>query len=387
MSNPQDPNGPPCPASAAVQIPGAGPAGANPAARAAVRLGGTVPPGATHVPTQTMVPQDEPRRAAEPFPREPKTWDDLGIDSLIGEEMILKYLLNIPTSSVRDFANEFAIALPLVKEQCEDLRQKKLVIVAGTNAVGEFNYQLTEAGRNRALEIKKICAYVGPAPVRYDHWVRSVKAQSLRSKTPGPDDLARAFADLALSEDIMESIGPAIAGSKALFLYGDPGNGKTSIAERMTRCFGDSIWLPHCILIDGHFVKMFDEVYHERIEFNSPSPNEKIDRRWVKIKRPTVIAGGELTLEMLEIQHDPVAHVNEAPLQMKANCGTFVIDDFGRQRNSPKEILNRWIFPLEKQIDFLKLPDGRKISVPFDGLLVFSTNLEPRDLRKRLQRM
>lgn len=357
--------------------PPSGPA-APATARAAVRIGGgPIPPQQQAAPPQ---PAPEPERRPEPFPREPKSWDDIGIDAILGEELILRFLLNIPSASVRDLAGELTLALNLIKDQCEALRLAKMVTVSGSNQVGEFIYSLTEGGRAKALEIRKVCAYVGPAPVLYDHWVRSVKAQSLALKSPGPEDMQRAFSDLSLSEDMLESIGPAITGSKALFLYGDPGNGKTSLAERMTRCFGDSIWIPHAIMLDGHIVKMYDAVYHEKLDFSAPNPADKVDRRWIKIKRPTVIAGGELTLEMLEIQTDPVAHVSEAPLQMKANCGTFVIDDFGRQRSSPKEILNRWIFPLEKKIDFLKLPDGRKIAVPFDGLLVFSTNLEPRDL-------
>ncbi len=384
-----DPNDPRRPA--AIPIPGGpaaaptGPAsiampGARPAA--AVRIGGAAPSlgaGPTQGPPPQAPPPEEVKRE-ERFPREPKSWEDLGLDPILGEELILKYLLNTPSASVRDLAQELCLALQLVKEQSESLRGKKLIALTGTNQVGESSYGLSEAGKVKAMDARSICAYVGPAPVLYEHWVRTVKAQSLSLKSPGPEDMQRAFADLALSEDMLESIGPAITGSKAMFLYGAPGNGKTSLAERMTRCFGDAIWLPHCILIDGHYVKMFDAMYHEKIEFNAPNPNEKVDRRYTKIKRPTVIAGGELTLEMLEIQHDPISHVNEAPLQMKANCGTFVIDDFGRQQTSPREILNRWIFPLEKRIDFLKLPDGRKIAVPFDGLLIFSTNLEPRDL-------
>jgi hypothetical protein len=379
-----DPNDPRRPA--AIPIPGS-PA-ANPTASASVAMPGaravarapSLAPGAPPTAAESSQPPTDEAKKEERFPREPKTWHDLGLDPILGEELILKYLLNMPSASVRELTQELCIALQLIKEQSESLRGKKLIAMTGTNQVGEPSYGLSEAGRVKAQEARSICAYVGPAPVLYEHWIRTVKAQSLSLKAPGPEDMQRAFADLSLSEDMIDAIGPAINGSKSMFLYGAPGNGKTSLAERMTRCFGDSIWIPHCILIDGHFVKMFDAVYHEKLEFNPPNPNEKVDRRYLKIKRPTVIAGGELTLDMLEIQHDPISHVNEAPLQMKANCGTFVIDDFGRQRTSPREILNRWIFPLEKRIDFLKLPDGRKIAVPFDGLLIFSTNLEPRDL-------
>jgi predicted ATPase with chaperone activity len=165
-----------------------------------------------------------------------------------------------------------------------------------------------------------------------------------------------------------------------MFLFGDPGNGKTSLAERMTRCFGDTIWIPYTLLIDGHLVKLFDPAVHKVEADQKPVAGERPDRRWVRITRPTVIAGGELTLEMLEIQHDPLTNVAEPSIPLKANCGTLVVDDFGRGRLPPKDLLNRWIFPLEKRVDFLKLPDGRKIATPFDCLLCFSTNLEPRDL-------
>ena len=164
-------------------------------------------------------------------------------------------------------------------------------------------------------------------------------------------------------------------------MFGEPGNGKTSLAERMTRCFGESIWIPYALDIDGHIVNLFDPAIHETVD-NDPAvlAQSRIDPRWVQIKRPTVVAGGELTLEQLDVQYDHETNVHEAPLQLKANCGTLLIDDFGRGKTEPKELLNRWIFPLEKQIDFLRLPDGRKFSCPFECMLVFSTNLEPADL-------
>jgi len=212
--------------------------------------------------------------------------------------------------------------------------------------------------------------------------VKSVKAQSLLTRSPGTEDLQRAFYDMTLSDDMLERLGPAVSSCKAMFLHGEPGNGKTSIAERITRCFGDSIWVPHTVIIQGHIVKLYDPATHEAVEPNiKPSgPSDRLDRRWIKIKRPTVITGGELTLDMLEIQPDPMTNVSEPPLQLKANCGLLVIDDFGRQRVPPQQILNRWIFPLEKRVDFQRLPDGRKVQVPFDILLVFSTNLQPSDL-------
>jgi hypothetical protein len=315
-------------------------------------------------------------------PKEPRTWQEAGLDPVFGEQLVLRYLAGVTTESARQVANELCLSLPLMKELLEQLKQSKLLQHRGSTPMGDFIYEVTEAGRSKALDYKRLCAYVGPAPVPWSQYLQSVRDQALRSRSPTPADLERAFEDLIVSEDILERLGPAITSGRAMFLHGDPGNGKTSIAERITRCFGDDIWIPHALLIDGHLVKLYDPATHEAVEAPArpQGPADKLDRRWIRIKRPTVVAGGELTLEMLEIQVSSSTNIGEAPLQLKANCGTLVIDDFGRQRIEPQVLLNRWIFPLERRIDFLKLPDGRKISAPFDPLLIFSTNLEPKDL-------
>jgi predicted ATPase with chaperone activity len=315
-------------------------------------------------------------------PREPRTWEEAGLDSLLGEQLVLRYLAGAGAESARQVATDLCLAVPLIKELLEQLKHTKLLQHRGSTPMGDFIYEVTDAGRTKALDYRRLCAYVGPAPVPFPQYLQSVREQTLRSRSPSPDDLARAFEDLVVSEDIIERLGPAVTSGKAMFLHGDPGNGKTSIAERITRCFGDAIWIPHALLIDGHLVKLYDPATHELVDpaFRPLTPAEKLDRRWVKIRRPTVVAGGELTLEMLEIQLNPSTNICEAPLQLKANCGTLVIDDFGRQRIEPQVLLNRWIFPLERRLDFMRLPDGRKITSPFDPLLIFSTNLEPREL-------
>jgi predicted ATPase with chaperone activity len=178
------------------------------------------------------------------------------------------------------------------------------------------------------------------------------------------------------------TLGPAINSGRGMFLYGFPGNGKTSIAERITRCFGDEIWIPRVLHIEGFIVKLFDAEIHEEISSanNSILRTEQIDERWVRIRRPTIVVGGELTMDQLEIRFNTTTRISEASTQLKSNCGTLVIDDFGRQRMNPFELLNRWIVPLEKRYDFLALANGLKIQVPFDQLLIFSTNLEPKEL-------
>jgi predicted ATPase with chaperone activity len=333
-------------------------------------------------PTQSLPGTQPAAPARRPFPREPKTWEELGIEMAVVEQIIMRLLLQRVADTARAIATELCIAPPLVKEVLEMLRNLKQPLTQhrGTNSMGDFIYELSEAGRNRAAEYKRNCAYVGPVPVPWEAYLKSVRGQSLTLRAPGPEDLVRAFSDLSVSPGMLARLGPAITSGKAMFLFGDPGNGKTSFAERITRCFGDTIWLPNTLYVDGHIVKLFDPMVHEPVEFSPPNPQDKVDTRWQHIKRPTIIAGGELSLEMLELQPDHVSNINEPSMQLKANGGTLVIDDFGRGRTSPKELLNRWIFPLEKRNDFLKLPDGRKITVPFDCLLVFSTNLQPRDL-------
>jgi predicted ATPase with chaperone activity len=304
------------------------------------------------------------------------------LDALLGEQLVLRYLAVSGAESARQVANDICLALPLTRDLLEQLKTQKLLQHRGSTAMGDFIYELTDAGRARALDYKRLSAYVGPAPVPFSQYLESIQRQTLKSRSPTPSDLDRAFEDLLVSKDLIDRLGPAITSCRAIFLHGDPGNGKTSIAERITRCFGDEIWIPHTLLIDGHLVKLYDPATHQAVDpaFRPLTTAERLDRRWIKIKRPTVVAGGELTLEMLEIQLNPSTNICEAPLQLKANCGTLVIDDFGRQRIEPQILLNRWIFPLERRVDFLRLPDGRKITCPFDPLLIFSTNLEPRDL-------
>jgi predicted ATPase with chaperone activity len=227
------------------------------------------------------------------------------------------------------------------------------------------------------------CAYVGTAPVPFHDYLRSVAAQTITAVHPKEDDLRRAFSDLQISEETFQVLGPAINSGLGLFLYGAPGNGKSSIAERISRCFGTTVWIPRAIHVEGQIIKLFDMANHEPVTAERSSSlldDSDHDHRWVEIRRPTVVVGGELRMEDLELHFDSVTRVSEAPLQLKSNLGIFLIDDFGRQRMQPIELLNRWIVPLEKRYDFLSLSNGKKIRVPFDQLIIFSTNLEPAQL-------
>jgi len=322
--------------------------------------------------------RSSPRR--RPFtPAVPRTWREAGFDRAAAENLILRTLLNARSMTGRAVADAICLDLGLVQDAMDALKEKKLVVRRGTTVMGDFVNELTDGGRDKALQSRAITHYLGPAPVPWAHYLKALELQSLRNLTPTMEDLLRAFSDLQVSDELYEQLGPAVTSGRALFLHGEPGNGKTSLAERMTRCFEGDVWLPHTIDIGGHYIKLFDPAVHRPVEIDAKT-KENLDRRWILVQRPTLVAGGELTLGQLEIQHDPASNLNEAPLQLKANLGTFVVDDFGRGVTAPRELLNRWVYPLERGRDFLSLPDGRKFSSPFDCLLVFSTNLEPRDL-------
>jgi predicted ATPase with chaperone activity len=270
----------------------------------------------------------------------------------------------------------------LLLDELQRLQRQKLLMYANVADIGDYDYLLTEAGRLRAREYSEECAYVGSAPVSYNDYVAAVAAQSIVSERPQVQQLRHAFSDLVISDEMLGVLGPAINSGRGMFLYGAPGNGKTSIAERITRCFGNSIWIPRVLDLGGQLVKLFDPSVHEPI--TNPAENfarrMDIDARWIEIRRPTVVVGGELTMDRLEIRYDKVSRISEASLQMKANNGTLLIDDFGRQRMAPVDLLNRMIIPLEKRYDFQTLSNGKNIRIPFDQLTLFSTNLEPKHL-------
>ncbi len=316
-------------------------------------------------------------------PTEPEDLESAGLTGEEVERLILKYLLAKGGMTGRKIAQQICLPYGIIDPMLKMLKREQMLVYLGTAEMGDYEFGITEVGRERARRYVSECTYFGAAPVPLEDYLKAMEAQSIAKQTVTEEDLRDAFSDLMINEAMLEKLGPAVNSGRGMFLFGAPGNGKTSIAERITRCFGSNIWIPRALGIDGEIVRIFDPGIHEEV----PRPVGEglfdlsgIDPRWVQIVRPTVVVGGELTMEQLEVTQNPLTHICEAPLQLKSNCGTLVIDDFGRQRMAVDELLNRWIVPLEKRYDFLNLPSGKKIQVPFDQLIIFSTNLEPKDL-------
>jgi predicted ATPase with chaperone activity len=320
--------------------------------------------------------------ATTPFvPREPNTLADIGLGVAEVEALILKFMLHQGTLTGRQIAQHVRLPSNIVFEVLRGLKSQMLVAYKASAPMGDFEHDLTETGLARAQRWMNRCTFYGAAPVSMREYTDSVARQTVRNARPKLLDVINAFADLSLPDAVISQVGQAITAGRGLFLYGAPGNGKTSIAERLIRAIGDTIWIPRTITISGEIIRLFDPSNHEEVPLEkSARADSSIDQRWIRIKRPTVVVGGELTLEHLEVSLDKVSGILEAPLQMKSNCGALVIDDFGRQRVRPVDLLNRWIVPLEKGFDFQTLPAGRQIQVPFDQLLCFATNLAPREL-------
>lgn len=329
--------------------------------------------------------------ATHPIPAEPRSLDELGLNLDFLADLALKTMY--ARGLLRGHEVAEAMRLPfanIVDKVLEHLRREHLTEVRGSSGFGEssFQYVISEEGRARARELIEQNQYIGPAPVRLDDYVAMVKAQSLAGHSVTQSDLRRALAHLTLSESILNKLGPAINSGKSIFLFGNAGNGKTSIAEAIGNLLPGTIWIPYAVSVDGHIIKVFDALHHRVIVEKADDENtavglkkgERHDKRWVRIQRPLIAAGGELRIENLDLVFDPTMKYYEAPYQMKANGGVFLVDDFGRQQVSPRELLNRWIVPLEKRVDYLTLVTGHKIDVPFDTLIVFATNLNPKQL-------
>lgn len=304
----------------------------------------------------------------------PDRIEDLGISRAVVSDLILRYLWLHGSGTLSSLHQTLKLSFPLLEALFHQFRQQQLLEVKGM--VGnDYSFSLTSSGRAQATARNEVCQYVGPAPVSIQEYHKVVQAQAAHVRL-SRESLRHAFQDLVLPDTLLDQLGPSLIGHQSLFLYGGTGNGKTSIAERILRIYQDTVVVPYAVEVDGHIITLFDPVVHRA----APSTDDQLDPRWVVCERPCITVGGELSASMLELRLDEATRVFISPCQMKANNGILIIDDFGRQVMSPRELLNRWIVPLDRRIDYLTLASGMKFHVPFELMVVFSTNLNPSDL-------
>ena len=330
-------------------------------------------------------------------PTAPENLAQTGLTVGFLNDLILRTLYTRGGLLGLDLARLLCLPFKVIEESLNFLKQEKAVEVLGGDLIGRISYKfnLTEIGRRRAQEALSMCAYVGPAPVPLEDYVEQVYRQAVTAINISPEAMRASFSHLVISDELFNAVGPAIVSGKSVFIYGPPGNGKTAITQAIGNFMntsGGEIYVPYAFLTENSIVTVFDRAVHEptdpdsdRLEDNEATIRRllntgTVDPRWVRVKRPVIITGGELNLTMLDLRYNPESNYYQAPLHVKANGGIFLVDDFGRQLCSPKELLNRWILPLEDRHDFLSLASGQKFQVPFEQLTIFSTNLDPRDL-------
>lgn len=334
----------------------------------------------------SAIPEQEPQQFVPPVP---ESLDDLGIPLSFVEQLILKILYFKNEITGRTLANQLGLNFSVAEPLIDQLKRQHLLVAKSSLGMGSISavFMLTEAGRELAREYLENNAYCGKVPVPISQYSIGVQMQSVREGWLTPDKLYAAFRYMVVSDRILRQVGPAVNSGKSFLIYGRPGNGKTYLAEGLFYLESDPVFVPHAIECQGQIIQLFDPIYHHPVE--STEPEESIfsvskamehDGRWVKCRRPFIVSGGELTLEMLDLSFNPASKVYDAPFQLKANNGIYLIDDFGRQKVTPTEVLNRWIVPMERRIDFLNFRTGGKVSVPFETFLVFSTNLKPEQL-------
>jgi predicted ATPase with chaperone activity len=304
----------------------------------------------------------------------PNTFGELGIAESLVLDLVLRRMLLEGYSNLQTLAAKLRLSVPIVDLIFRQMRQQQMVEVKGM--VGnDYTFTLSQAGKNLAAERFQITQYAGAAPVSLPDYFQAVKQQAAQV-TIDRRILQGVFSDLVVPPTLLDQLGPALISQNSIFLYGPTGNGKTSLAERMLRVYADAIRIPYAVEVDGQIISVYDPVVHRSLEEFDPD----LDPRWVLCKRPCIITGGELVPSMLELRLDEASGIYSAPLQMKANNGIFIVDDFGRQLMSPRDLLNRWIVPLDRRTDYLTLRYGVKFQIPFEVMVVFSTNLEPQDL-------
>ncbi len=307
-------------------------------------------------------------------PAVPETFEALGISQSLVLDLVLRRLLLEGYSTLQSLSKSLRLSVAIIDTIFRHMRQQQLIEVKGMLG-NDYNFLLSAAGRALATERFQITQYAGAAPVSLRDYHNATKVQAAKVQIDRKI-LRRAFGDLVVTDRLLDQLGPALISQSSIFVYGPTGNGKTSLAERMLRVYQDAVLIPYAVEVDNQVISLYDPVVHNKLEFDDP----EVDPRWVLCKRPCIVVGGELIPSMLELRLDDVSGIYAAPLQMKANNGIFIIDDFGRQLMSPRDLLNRWIVPLDRRVDYLSLRYGVKFQIPFELMVVFSTNLDPADL-------
>jgi len=330
-------------------------------------------------------------------PITPDTLKEAGLSQGFLCDMLLRTIYTRGAMLGRDLAQLLCLPFKVIREPLKFLKDEKCVQVDGGDLVGEVSYKfsLTDLGRKRAQDAMEQCAYIGPAPVPLEDYVEQCYRQTVSGLHCYPEALKAPFAHLVLKEEMFNNVGPAIISGRSVFIYGPPGNGKTAIARAIgdfMNTTGGSIYIPYAFVADGNIITVYDPSLHVIDDSSTEYVDEadatvrkllttgSMDQRWVRVRRPVIVTGGELNLAMLDLRYHQESNFYQAPIHFKANGGVFLIDDFGRQQCSPKELLNRWILPLEDRHDFLTVASGKKFQVPFEQLIIFSTNLDPKQL-------
>jgi hypothetical protein len=326
-------------------------------------------------------------QAGMPVLPRPKSLQDLDLPEIFVTDLVLKHCFHLKVFNLIELRDRVKLPTGIITNILDYLQAEGYLEIRGPdplnpmpNIMGLTNrYAITNGGNKRAAQLLEYDAFVGPVPVSLEDYWRQVEKQSLKFTPVTRDRLIQAFEGLVLSPEMLEKLGPASVSGKPLFLYGPSGNGKTSIAVRMGKVWEDAILVPHAIYVEGSVIRVLDKITHRPLP-NGGDGTRECDDRWVPCLRPTVIVGGEFTMDMMDLSYNPTLKYYEAPLQLKANNGLFIVDDLGRQSIPARDLLNRWIIPLENRQDFLCLHTGQKFAIPFDQFLIFATNLEPQNL-------
>lgn len=330
-----------------------------------------------------------PRETGVQAPPSPRSLQDVGISPVMLRDILLKTMFRTNLSLVSDIAKRICLPVPLTQDLVDMARSQRMIEATGTlhaTSGNEMGYQLTDGGKARALDALSQSEYYGAVPVPLDHYREQVKRQSIRNIKLTRDQLLSGMGHLILPPDLISNLGPAVTSGRSILMYGPPGNGKSSISHGIRAAIGDKVYVPRAIEYAGQVISVYDPIVHAAAEDVKDDPNSlrrtsnRFDQRYVYCERPSVITGGELSLDMLDLSYNPTARTYQAPLQLKATGGIFIIDDLGRQAEPPQKIVNRWIVPLEESRDILALQSGEKFTVPFDTLVIFSTNFHPNEI-------